>query len=116
MSPRKSSTSSGSRPRTLRPRYLGVEVAGEPLPARLSPRDWEILLRKALGTRGAPDGPGLHVVRSEGRKAIVVVDQIRAPAVRARWNGPVSEVPGVRLVTRRTWGTLVKAKPWLRRP
>ena len=112
MSPRKSSTSSG-RPRVLRPRYLGLEVAGEHLPAGLSPRWWEETLRSALGDTGPARGP-LRVVRSEHHRAIVAVDQFRSLAVRAAWNGPVPRAPGARLSTHGTWGTLVGAKAWLR--
>ncbi len=114
MSPRKSSTSSG-RPRPVRPRYLGLEVAGEHLPPLLSPRWWEQTLRTALG----PDEGGaeltLRVIRSEGPRAIVAVDQFHLARARAAWNRPADTSGRVGLSTRRAWGTLVGAKAWIRR-
>ena len=84
MNPRKSSTSSGRRSDAPRPRYLGVEVAGELLPPPF-PRAWEALLRGRLGPVAAP----LRVVRSEGRRAIAEVGHRDASAARAAWNGPL---------------------------
>ncbi len=110
MSPRKSSTSSARR--TPRPRYLGVEAAGElvpPLPAR----GWEAALRSAWARVEA--GPlRLRIVRSDGRRAIVEVEHTALPSARAAWNGPVAAPAGLTLRTRRTWGTLVGAKRWWR--
>jgi len=109
VSPRKSSTSSG-RPAPLRPRYLGVEVAGEHFPPP-SPRWWEAALRRGFD-RAAVAGR-FRLVRAEGYRAIAEVDQFRALAARAAWTGPASE-PGVRLAVHRTWGTLRGAKAWVR--
>jgi hypothetical protein len=109
VSPRKSSTSSGRAP-TLRPRYLGIEVAGALL-APPSPRWWEATLRRCLDRSATPGR--FRVVRSEGYRAIVQVDQFHAVASRAAWTTAVDE-PGARLISRRTWGTLVGAKRWLR--
>ncbi len=110
MSPRKSSTSSG-KPSSLRPRYLGIEVAGEPFPPP-SPRWWESALRR--GFDRARIGGRFRLVRSDGYRAVVEVDQHRSPAARAAWNGPADDTGSVALVTRRTWGTLRGAKAWLR--
>jgi hypothetical protein len=111
VSPRKSSTSSG-RPATLRPRYLGVEVAGEHLPS-LPPRWWEATLRACLERATVPGR--FRVIRAEGRRAVVEVDQLRSRSVRTAWTTVVAEPGGeVRIVTRRTWGTLRGAKAWLR--
>ena len=114
MSPRKSSTSSG-RPRTLRPRYLGVEVAGEHLPPGFPARWWEERLGAMLASAGGPEGP-VRVLRVQGPRAIVAIDQFRTAAARRAWNGPAPDGPGWHFVTRRTWGTLVGAKTWIARP
>jgi hypothetical protein len=53
-------------------------------------------------------------VRAEGRRAIAEVDHRAAAAARAVWNGPAAGSPELILATRRTWGTLVGAKRWLR--
>ncbi|HTT73955.1 MAG TPA: hypothetical protein VMG99_07435 [Thermoplasmata archaeon] len=110
MSPRKSSTSSGrSRPR---PRYLGIEAAGEHLPP-LSPRGWESALTGAAAAL-RPAGPlPFRLVRFAGRRAIVEVEHAAVADARRAWNGPRD---GIVLATRRTWGTLVGAKRWLRAP
>ena len=58
--------------------------------------------------------PGrFRLIRVEGARAIAEVDQRRAAAARAAWNGPAPE-GGLRIATRRTWGTLRPAKAWLR--
>ena len=108
--PRKSSTSSANEGSPTRPRYLGVEVAGELLPA--SPIAWETLLRRRLETAGVV-GPRLRVIRSDGARAIVEVDHRIAARARSAWNGAE---PGVvpRLGSARTWGTLRGAKAWWR--
>jgi len=112
VSPRKSSTSSG-RPASLRPRYLGIEVAGEHLPSP-PPRWWEATLRGCLDRSAVPGR--FRLVRAEGRRAVVEVDQLRSRAVRAAWTTSVPEQGAeVRIATRRTWGTLRGAKVWLRR-
>ena len=113
MSPRKSSTSSG-RPRTLRPRYLGVEVAGEHLPLGFSARWWEECLGSLLAAAGGPGGP-IRVVRIQGSRAVIAIDQTRLVAARRAWNGPAPGGSGLRFLTRRTWGTLVGAKAWIAR-
>jgi RNase P/RNase MRP subunit POP5 len=112
VSPRKSSTSSGKRPARRRPRYLGIEVAGEPFPPP-SLRWWETTLRRALDASSAPGA--FRIVRAEGYRAIVEVDQWWASAAREAWTCR-SAIPGesVELRTRRTWGTLRGAKVWLR--
>jgi hypothetical protein len=109
VSPRKSSTSSG-RAAPLRPRYLGIEVAGEHFPPP-SPRWWEATLRR--GFDRAAIGGRFRLVRAEGYRAIAEVDQFRAVAARGAWTGPADE-RGVRLAARRTWGTLRGAKAWVR--
>ncbi len=79
-------------------------MAGEHLPA-LSPRWWEAALRaRALSI-------SFRVVRTEGRRAVVEVDQRTLAAARAGWPGPLDG--GLTLATVRTWGTLVGAKSWL---
>ena len=108
-SPRKSSTSSGRAP-TLRPRYLGIEVAGEHVPVP-TPHWWEATLRACLDRSGVPGR--FRVIRSEGYRAIAEVDQRRAGPARAAWTTAV-EGRGPRLITRRTWGTLRGAKAWIR--
>ncbi|MGA8304021.1 MAG: hypothetical protein WA691_09185 [Thermoplasmata archaeon] len=108
MSPRKSSTSS-ARPATLRPRYLGLEVAGELFPPP-SARWWETTLRRGLDRAAVPGR--FRVIRSDGYRAIVEVDQFHAIAARGAWTLSVDD--GGRLVARRTWGTLRGAKQWLR--
>jgi len=110
-SPRKSSISSGSRSPT-RPRYLGVEVAGEPsFPP--SSDAWESILRALLRAAGAPE-VRLRVVRSDGPRAVVEVEHRVALRARAAW-GAEGAAGSVRVRTRRTWGTLRGAKAWLRR-
>ena len=110
MSPRKSSTSSG-RPRPVRPRYLGVEVAGEHFPSFA--RDWEGLLRGRLDRAGA-GGLSFRLIRAEGRRAVVEVAHVQASAARGAWNALGPEIWDLKLATRRTFGTLVLAKVWLR--
>ncbi len=114
MSPRKSSTSSGRRSDAPRPRYLGLEVAGEHFPS-LSPRGWEALLRGRFDPALGP--PGFRLIRSDGGRAVVEVGHRSMGTARTAWNGPLPQ--GGRLATVRTWGTLVGAKRWLatrRRP
>jgi hypothetical protein len=110
-SPRKSSTSSG-RPSSVRPRYLGIEVAGEHLPS-LSPRWWEGVLRTALDRAGVAGR--FRLIRADGARAVAEVDQHRARSVRDAWTTTVDDASGaVRIATRRTWGTLRGAKAWVR--
>jgi hypothetical protein len=108
---RKSSTSSGSRPRRPRARYLGLEAATEPFPST-SPSVWVGRLRRALVDAGSPGLP-FRLVRSEGRRAIIEVEALDAPAARRAWNRDVG--PDDRMRTERTWGTLVGAKAWIGR-
>ena len=112
MSPRKSSTSSG-RPKKDRPRYLGVEVAGEPFP-HPSPPAWNALLKAGLDRVPGERFPRFRLLRAEGRRAIVEVAHTDLAAARIAWNAPVAGSPQLRLSTRRTWGTLVGAKRWIR--
>ncbi|HYA55018.1 MAG TPA: hypothetical protein VEG42_05400, partial [Thermoplasmata archaeon] len=112
VSPRKSSTSSGKPPPHRRPRYLGLEVAGEHLPP-LSPRDWESLLARRLSLAGAPE-PRFRLIRSDGRRAIAEVDHTAAPGARAAWTAAPTGPADPTLTSVRTWGTLVGAKEWLR--
>jgi hypothetical protein len=113
VSPRKSSTSSG-KPPGLRPRYLGIEVAGEHFPS-LSPRAWEGLLAERLASAGVPVRR-FRVIRSEGRRAVVEVDHLAAPRARAAWTATPAGPSEIGFIPRRTWGTLVGAKAWLREP
>ncbi len=109
-SPRKSSTSSG-RPRRPRPRYLGLEVAGEPLPSPASAR-WGPLLGEAATAAGG--APWFRVIRADAGAAIVEVEARDVAAARRAWNRAAGEgSPGLR--TARSWGTLVGAKRWLAR-
>jgi hypothetical protein len=87
-------------------------VAGEHLPF-LSPRAWESLLAERFVARDAP-AFRYRLIRSDGRRAVVEVDQWSAErartvlAARPRPPGEVTVDP------RKTWGTLVGAKEWLR--
>ncbi len=105
---RKSSTSS-ARPLRRRSRYLGVEVAGEPL-RPLSPAEWPARLREALAASGAPS-LAFRVVRSDARRAIVRVDGADLAPARGAWTAR----PSGTVRTVRTWGTLVGAKAWMGR-
>ena len=67
-----------------------------------------------LGAAGGPEGP-IRVLRVQGNRAVVAIDQLRTPAARRAWNGAPPTSPGIRLSTRRTWGTLVGAKGWIGR-
>jgi len=104
VSPRKSSTSSARRSDAPRPRYLGLEVAGEHLPPP-TPHGWETLLRGSAGPKA------FRLIRAEGFRAIVEVGHRSAGDARASWNGSFPD--GLRLTTVRTWGTLLGAKRWL---
>jgi RNase P/RNase MRP subunit POP5 len=113
VSPRKSSTSSGKRPPRARPRYLGLEVAGEPFPP--ATRWWETTLRDLLD-RSAVTGR-FRLVRTDGYRAIVEVDHRLSATLRVAWTTELEERGHrLRLGTRRTWGTLRGAKAWLRGP
>ncbi|HYA55025.1 MAG TPA: hypothetical protein VEG42_05435 [Thermoplasmata archaeon] len=113
MSPRKSSTSSGKPSVRRRPRYLGIEVAGELFPP-LSPRAWEGLLAERWTAAPASPTPPFRLIRAEGRRAIVEVDHLFAAEARAAWAARPTEAGRPTLVPHRTWGTLVGAKAWLR--
>ncbi|MGI0131530.1 MAG: hypothetical protein ACREDK_00300 [Thermoplasmata archaeon] len=110
MSPRKSSTSSG-RPVALRPRYLAIEVAGD---QPLSPRYLEGALVARLGLLDVPGR--VRLIRAEGNRALVEVPHRAVAAARIAWTGAWTTDRGAPLatVTRRTYGTLVKGKVWLR--
>jgi hypothetical protein len=110
VSPRKSSTSS-ARSSDPRPRYLGLEVAGEHLPP-LSPRWWEGTLRRR--SDGVSPGVGFRLIRSDGPRAVVEVEHRQVAAARTLWTAALDG--GLRLATVRTWGTLVGAKAWLSEP
>jgi hypothetical protein len=60
-----------------------------------------------------PPVPRFRVIRVEGRRAVVEVGHQDATRARAAWNRAAPPVEG-RLATRRTWGTLVGAKRWLK--
>jgi len=107
VSPRKSSTSSGSN-RFDRPRYLLVEVVGAPT---LSPRALETALFERLPPTLAPVRP--RVIRSEGAYALVAIPHTLLAAAVLAWNGPGTG--GRPLRTLRTYGTLRKGKEWLAR-
>jgi hypothetical protein len=109
-SPRKSSTSSGRRERA-RTRYLGIEVAGEPLPP-VPPARWSAWLSEPLGRAGLAR-VAFRIVRTEGRRAVVRVGALDAPVARRAWDGATVGGGTVALTTARTWGTLVGAKRWL---
>lgn len=110
--PRKSSTSSARPGPPTRPRYLGIEVAGEHLPP--SPAAWDSLLRRRLVAAGAPAGR-LRLIRAESHRAIVEVDHRSALIARTAFNGVDTLVsPPLRLASVRTWGTLRGAKAWWR--
>ncbi|MFI5413314.1 MAG: hypothetical protein ACHQ0I_01825 [Candidatus Lutacidiplasmatales archaeon] len=87
-------------------------MAGEHFPS-LSPRAWESLLAERLASAGVPVRR-FRVIRSEGRRAIAEVDHVAAPRARAAWSGRPSGPNEIVLVPRRTWGTLIGAKAWLR--
>ncbi len=109
MSPRKSSTSSGNP--SPRPRYLGVEVVGVPT---FSPRGLERELARSLAEaiRAPAD---LKLIRFSGPRVLVRVTNRTMIAARTAWNGPLSgpSGEGIRVATRRTFGTLRKGKEWL---
>ncbi|MCI4360447.1 MAG: hypothetical protein L3J91_01970, partial [Thermoplasmata archaeon] len=111
VSPRKSSTSSGNP--TLRPRYLGVEAAGD-LP--LSPRSVEQELRRRLEAIGA-HAPAFQIIRWESGRGLVRVAHYDVRRAREAWNylGPGSSGQALTLRTDRTYGTLRKGKAWLLR-
>jgi hypothetical protein len=112
VSPRKSSTSSGNH--SARPRYLGLEVAG---PSRFLPstRWWEETLSSLLADATRANSR-VRVVRTESIRAIVEVDQSMTTPSRRAWNRAVAAPNGEqwRIATKRTWGTLVGAKAWLK--
>jgi hypothetical protein len=111
VSPRKSSTSSG-RPPTRRPRYLGIEAAGEHLPP-LPPAWWERSLRSCLDRAGL--GVGFRLVRADARRALVEVEHLVVPPVRTAWTTSWNTPEGtIEIETRRTWGTVRGGKAWLR--
>ncbi len=112
MNPRKSSTSSASPTRRRRARYLGLEAAGEPV-LLLAPRAWETTLRAGLDRAGHA-GVRFRLVRVEGRRALAEVDVIDLPAARRAWGSLRAEGGAPAVASRRTWGTLVPAKVWLR--
>ncbi len=119
MSPRKSSTSSANPP-SPRPRYLGLEVAGDqPVSPRWVERELARLVAAASADRALP----FKIIRWEGRRGIVQVGHLDLPRARSLWNAATTDPAGrpLRFETRKTWGTLRKGKRWvsprpLRRP
>lgn len=112
MSPRKSSTSS-AEPSSFRSRYLGIEVAGLlPIPPKWLERALAQGLTKALG-----ESASIRLIRVRGARAIVEVGHRYSALARASWNAsfPGPDGQPVTVATRRTWGTLVKGKSWMRR-
>jgi RNase P/RNase MRP subunit POP5 len=109
VSPRKSSTSSGNP--IARPRYLGVEVAGE---QPLSPRSIEQELRRRLEAIGA-HRPNFQIIRWEAGRGLVRVAHYDVGRAREAWNyqGPGSAGQPFSVRTDRTYGTLRKGKAWL---
>jgi len=87
-------------------------VAGELLPD-LSPTGWERTLARLLDEH-APTPVRFRVIRADGRRAVVEVEHLDAATARAAWTSVARDGPS--LVTRRTWGTLLGAKAWLREP
>jgi len=91
-------------------------VAGDS--SRLSPRGWEDRLREAY-VENFPDRPvpRLRVIRTERNRALVEIGHRWVPEARAAWNRALPARAGgpIALATRRTWGTLVQGKAWLRR-
>jgi hypothetical protein len=61
-------------------------------------------------------GGRVRVIRAEAVRAIVEVEHRTALHTRQVWNAVVSSPNGERweITTKRTWGTLVGAKSWLR--
>jgi hypothetical protein len=112
-SPRKSSISYDKRS-PPRPRYLGIEVAGSHPPPGSS-HAWEAVLRARL-VRAGVSPVFFRLIRSEGTRAVAEVDHRTAALARAAWEATEEAPPDLPLVPRRTWGTLVGAKAWLRRP
>lgn len=110
MSPKRSSTSSGNS--LFRPRYLGIEVVGDP---SFSPRILERWLSDRLADGSPP--PKLRIIRVVGRRALVDVPHTWAIRARTEWTGRWTTADGTDLEVRtyRTWGTLVGGKRWLRR-
>ena len=67
-----------------------------------------------LAAAGGPAGP-IRVLRVQGARAVVAIDQFRTDSARRAWNGPAPGGSGLRFTTRHTWGTLVGAKAWIAR-
>ncbi len=114
MSPRKSSTSSANH--SPRPRYLGLEVAGD---STLPSLWWEGVLVDRLRLLIPKEIPArIRWIRREGTRAVVEVDHRAVAAARAAWNVALVTPSGrtVQLRTARSWGTLRGAKAWLRDP
>ncbi|HZY69385.1 MAG TPA: hypothetical protein VFF67_00195 [Thermoplasmata archaeon] len=112
MSPRKSSTSS-AEPSSFRSRYLGIEVAGlYPVPPKWLERTLAQGLAHALG-EGAP----VRLIRVRGARALVEIGHHHSAAAREAWNASFAGPDGtsVSVTTRRTWGTLLKGKEWMKR-
>ncbi|MCI4368061.1 MAG: hypothetical protein L3K09_00645 [Thermoplasmata archaeon] len=89
-------------------------MAGVPLPTA---RRLEELLGELFIEAGEPR-PKLRIIRGQGRRLLVEVDQFVASRARLIWNASVKGPRDgtMRLSTSRTWGTLRKGKLWLRTP
>ncbi len=114
MSPRKSSTSSANPP-SPRPRYLGLEVAGD---QPVSPRWVERELARRLTAEEPPAPLPFRIIRWEGRRGLLQVNHLDVPRARRLFNATIQDSAGrtARFTTYRTWGTLRKGKEWLNRP
>ncbi|MGP8078203.1 MAG: hypothetical protein ACLQD8_02180 [Thermoplasmata archaeon] len=80
-----------------------------------SPHAWDAVLRARL-VRAGISPASFRLIRSEGSRAVAEVDHWTAAPARAAWAAPPAASPDLPLVPRRTWGTLVGAKAWLRGP
>ncbi|MFZ0891014.1 MAG: hypothetical protein WB778_09100 [Thermoplasmata archaeon] len=86
-------------------------------PSRFLPsiRWWEETLSSLLAATPSA-GARVRVIRAEAVRAIVEVEHQTALHSRKVWNAVVASPNGERweISTKRTWGTLVGAKSWLR--
>jgi len=98
----------------VRPRYLGIEVAGQPVP-RLSPAAWHDLLQHRWRAHAEPTQQ-FRIIRVAPTRALVEVDQRTLALGRTAWNAVIvaDGERSYRVATVRAWGTLVSGKAWLR--
>jgi hypothetical protein len=115
VSPRKSSTSSANP--SPRPRYLGLEVAGVPVPLIRRWLEGELARRLAVGGDDATPST-VRVIRWAGDRGLLALDVQDLPRARTAWNADLTtpDRRTVRIATARTWGTLRLGKRWLDRP